>query len=87
MLLATQRLGDEAYAVTIRDEIEKRASIALGRSSIYVTLERLDRKGYVESRFGDSTPERGGKARRYFKVTAGVRRSPRGLRLGQAGQA
>ena len=74
VLLAARRLGDDAYAVSIRDEIEARTDIALGRSSVYVTLDRLERKGYVRSRFGDPTPERGGKAKRCFAVTAaGVR--------------
>ena len=74
-MLATLRLGDDAYAVSIRDEIEARTKIALGRSSIYVTLDRLDRKGYVTSWFADPTPERGGKAKRCFAVTPAGRRA------------
>jgi DNA-binding PadR family transcriptional regulator len=70
VMLAALRLGEDAYAVSIRDEIEARTGIALGRSSVYVTLDRLDRKGYVTSRFGDPTPERGGKAKRCFTLTA-----------------
>lgn len=69
VLLATLRLGDRAYAVSIRDEIATRSSIDLSRSSVYVALERLDRKGYLTSRFGDPTPQRGGKAKRLFRVT------------------
>ncbi len=72
--LATARL-DEAYAVSIRDEIASRTGITLGRSTIYVTLDRLDRKGYVASRFGEPTPERGGKAKRCFVLTAAGRRA------------
>lgn len=75
VLLATQRLPDAAYAVSIRDEIEARTGIALGRSTIYVTLDRLDRKGYVESWFGEPTPERGGKACRFFRVSAAGQRA------------
>lgn len=75
VMLATLRLGDDAYAVSIRDEIEARTKIALGRSSIYVTLDRLDRKGYVTSWFADPTPERGGKAKRCFAVTPAGRRA------------
>jgi PadR family transcriptional regulator PadR len=75
VMLAAERLGDDAYAVSIRDEIETRTRIALGRSSVYVTLDRLERKGYVISRFGDPTPERGGKAKRCFKLTAAGRRA------------
>jgi DNA-binding PadR family transcriptional regulator len=70
VLLAARQQGDDAYAVSIRDEIEARTGISLGRSSVYVTLDRLERKGYVASRFGDPTPERGGKAKRCFKITA-----------------
>lgn len=73
VLLAALRLGDEAYAVSIRDEIERQSGLALSRTSVYVALDRLDRKGYVTSRFGDPTPERGGKAKRFFRVTAAGR--------------
>lgn len=75
VLLAAIRLGDQAYAVSIRDLIDSEAGIALTRSTVYVTLDRLDRKGYVASRFGDPTPERGGKAKRYFRITAAGRRA------------
>jgi PadR family transcriptional regulator len=75
VMLAALRLGEDAYAVSIRDEIETRTGIDLGRSSVYVTLDRLDRKGYVTSRFGDPTPERGGKAKRCFKLTAAGQRA------------
>jgi len=74
-LLAILRLGDNAYAVSVRDEIEQRTGIDLRRSSVYVTLDRLDRKGYVSSWFSDPTPERGGKAKRCFKITAQGRRA------------
>ena len=74
VLLAALRLGEAPYAVSIRDEIEERTGIAMSRSSVYVTLDRLHRKGYVRSWFSDPTPERGGKAKRCFKVTPeGVR--------------
>jgi DNA-binding PadR family transcriptional regulator len=69
VLLAIVRLGDDAYAVSVRDEIHARAGIDLRRSSVYVTLDRLDRKGYVRSWFGESTPERGGKSKRCFAIT------------------
>jgi DNA-binding PadR family transcriptional regulator len=75
VLLAATHLGGDAYAVSIRDQIEARTGINLGRSSVYVTLDRLDRKGYVTSRFGDPTPERGGKAKRCFRVTAAGERA------------
>lgn len=71
VMLALPALGDDAYAVSIRDHIEARTGISLGRSSVYVTLDRLERKGYVRSALGDPTPERGGKAKRCFEITAG----------------
>jgi DNA-binding PadR family transcriptional regulator len=70
VMLSLPALGDDAYAVSIRDHIEARTGIALGRSSVYVTLDRLERKGYVRSALGEPTPERGGKAKRCFVLTA-----------------
>ena len=69
VMLAVMNQPGEAYAVSIRDEIEARTQIALGRGSVYVTLDRLDRKGYVTSWMGEPTSERGGKAKRCFKLT------------------
>ena len=74
VLLAILRLGDEAYAVAIRDEILERTGRDVSRGSIYITLDRLETKGHLRSRLADPTPERGGRAKRYFRVTpAGVR--------------
>ena len=75
VLLAAIRLEGHAYAVSIRDEIERRAGIALSRSSVYVALDRLERKGHVTSWLGEPTPERGGKPKRFFRVTAAGRRA------------
>ena len=69
MLLAVVRLGAEAHAPAIREAIAERTGIALARGTVYVTLDRLDRKGYLTSRFGDPTAERGGKAKRLFALT------------------
>ena len=69
ILLAALRLGDEAFAVTIGEELRARAGVETPRGAVYVTLERLQRKGLLRSRFGDPTPERGGKAKRHFQVT------------------
>jgi DNA-binding PadR family transcriptional regulator len=74
VLLAAVRLGEDAYPVAVRNEIEKRAGIDLSRATVYITLDRLERKGYLRSWFGDPTPERGGKAKRCFGV------EPAGLR-------
>ena len=66
ILLALVRLGEDAYGVTIRDEIEERTSRALTPGTLYPTLDRLERKGFVQSSLGESTPERGGRAKRYY---------------------
>ena len=74
VLLAVLRLGDEAYAVTIRRAIEEAAARTVSRGALYTTLERLEAKGLLASRMGEPRPDRGGRARRYHKVTAaGVR--------------
>lgn len=70
VLLAALRIGDEAYPVSVRDEIERTAGIALSRPTVYITLDRLERKGYLRSAFGEPTAERGGKAKRLFRVEA-----------------
>ena len=68
VLLAVLRLGDEAYAVPILDEIAQRTGRAVSRGSVYVTLDRLETKGYLRSRLGDPTAERGGRAKRYYAL-------------------
>lgn len=73
-------MADAAYAVSIREEIRQRARLTLSRGTIYVTLDRLERKGYLRSWFSDPTPERGGKAKRHFKPTATALRSLRASR-------
>src|SRR5262245_9855272 len=68
VLLAVLRLGDDAYAVTIRQEIEDRTGRAVSRGAIYITLDRLEKKGYLVSRLADATAERGGRSKRYYEV-------------------
>jgi PadR family transcriptional regulator PadR len=69
VLLACLRLGDdEAYAVSIADEIEARTGRHLQRAAVYVTLRRLESKGLISTHLGDPRPERGGKARRLVHV-------------------
>jgi PadR family transcriptional regulator PadR len=66
--------GREAYGSAIRDEIEARSGRPAARGAVYVTLDRLEEKGYLQSRFGDATPRRGGRPKRIYRVTAaGVR--------------
>ena len=70
VLLALIRLGDDAYGVPICHEIEKQSGREAALGSVYAALERLEEKGLVTSRLGDSTAVRGGRAKRYFRVTA-----------------
>ena len=70
ILLALLRLRDNAYGVTIRREIVNRTGREISIGAVYTALERLQRKGYVSSRIGDPTPERGGRAKRYFSIEA-----------------
>lgn len=69
LLLAVVQLGDAAYGVPISRELERWRGKDVSVGSVYAGLERLESKGLVISNMGDPTPERGGKARRYFKVT------------------
>lgn len=69
VLLAVIRLGDNAYGVPISDTIEEASGREVAAGSIYVTLERLEAKGLVTSRRGESTPERGGRAKTYYQIT------------------
>jgi PadR family transcriptional regulator PadR len=74
VLLAVVRLGDEAYGVPISKELLTLARREVALGSIYAALDRLEQKGFVSSLLGDPTPERGGRAKRYFRVTpTGVR--------------
>ncbi len=68
VLLAIVRLEGDAYAVSIRGEIERRTRRPVSRGAIYVTLSRLSDKGYLESWMGDPTPERGGRSKRLYRV-------------------
>lgn len=69
VLVAVLRLGEEAYGAAILDEIEARTGRDASAGSLYVTLDRLESKGYIESRSGDPAPGRGGRQRRYVSVT------------------
>jgi len=84
VLLAILRLDDDAYGVTIRREIAKCTEREPAPGALYTTLDRLEEKGLVSSAYGDPTPERGGRAKRYFTVTAsGVRAVARAQRAYQ----
>lgn len=70
VLLAVLHLDEDAYAVPIRELIEQRTGRPVARGALYTGLDRLESKGCLKSRMGDPTEERGGKARRYYAVTA-----------------
>ena len=69
ILLAILRIGEEAYGVPIAREIEETAGRTALLGAIYTALDRLEENGLVSSSMGDPTPERGGRAKRFFKVT------------------
>ena len=69
VLLAILRLGENAYGVTIRAEIAARTKREPAPGALYTTLDRMEEKELVQSRLGDPTPQRGGRAKRYFTVT------------------
>jgi PadR family transcriptional regulator, regulatory protein PadR len=77
ILLIVLRLGDDAYGNPIRDELARAADRRVARGALYTALERLEQKGCLRSTMGDPLPERGGRARRYFTVTAAGRRALR----------
>lgn len=68
VLLACLRLGPEAYTVSVAEEIEERTGRETAHAAVYVVLRRLEEKGLVDSTLGDSTPERGGRPKRFFRV-------------------
>ncbi len=69
ILLAVIHLREDAYGVPISRALEKPRGRDVSVGSVYAALERLESKGLVSSSLGDPTPERGGKAKRYFRVT------------------
>jgi len=70
VLLAILRLGEEAYAIPVREEIEARTGRKVARGALYTALERLEAKGCLSSRMSEPLPERGGRSRRYYMVTS-----------------
>lgn len=68
VMLTLLHLGDEAYGMTIRLEIEERTGRSVSIGAVYTTLRRLQRKGYVSSQLGEPSPSRGGRAKKYFSL-------------------
>lgn len=62
-------LGENAYGATVHEKVEELAEGSRSIGSVYTTLDRLEQKGYVKSWFGDPTPERGGRSKRFFEIT------------------
>jgi PadR family transcriptional regulator PadR len=70
ILLAVYRLGVDAYGVSVIQEVEERTGRTVTQAAAYLTLRRLQEKGFVKSKLGKPTAERGGRAKRYFAITA-----------------
>jgi DNA-binding PadR family transcriptional regulator len=68
ILLAIVHLGPSAYGTAIRREIEDRTGRDIAVGALYTALDRLERKGFVTSALSDPTPQRGGRARRHFRI-------------------
>ena len=81
VLLALIRLGDDAYGVPISEAIKETSGREVALGSVYITLERLQKKGLVSSELGEPTAVRGGRAKTYFRITA------RGLREARHAQS
>jgi DNA-binding PadR family transcriptional regulator len=75
VLLAVMQAGDQAYGVVVQTAIRQKARRDLTLGTIYKTLSRLETKGFVTSQLGEPTAERGGRAKRYYRVTAAGRRA------------
>ena len=75
VMLAIIRIGDDAYGVSIANEIEESTGSEVLLGSIYDALTRLEQKGLISSILGEATPERGGRAKRHFRTTS------KGLRI------
>jgi len=82
VLIALVRLGEDAYGVPIADAIEENMGREVALGSVYAALDRLEAKGFVTSRWGDPTPERGGRSKRHFSITRKGLREARDARAG-----
>ncbi len=70
VLSVLQQQPRDAYGVTIHERLEERAGRSINIGSLYTKLERLERKGFVSSQWGEATPELGGRRKRYYKIEA-----------------
>jgi len=70
VLFALLKLKDDAYGAAIRKEIEQQTGRNVNSGAVYITLERLENRGLVTSRWGEPTGARGGRRRRYYELAA-----------------
>ncbi len=70
VLLMVAALHDEAYGVAILENLEQKLSKSVNISAIHVALKRLESKGFVDSRFGGITSDRGGRRKKFYVITA-----------------
>lgn len=75
VMLTVLRLDDGAYTAAVRQELLERAGRDASPGAVFTTLERLESRGLVASRYGDPTPERGGRRKRYYRLRAEGRRA------------
>ena len=89
VLLAVLHLGEDAFGSAIRDEIQRRSHRRVSRGAVYITLDRLEEKGFLTSKLAGASDNRGGRPKRFFSVTAtglkGVKHSVRMLARMQKG--
>ena len=69
VLLVTASLEEDAYGVTVTQEIEQQTGRSVGFNTVHTTLQRLEEKGLISSKMGGATAERGGRRKRYFTIT------------------
>lgn len=69
VLLTIASLGEDSYGVSVKEDIEKRASRSISIGALHSTITRLEEKGFISSRLGGATKERGGRKKRFFTLT------------------
>lgn len=79
-LLIVVALGSDAYGVAVQEKLERDAHRPIAIGAVYAALERLERKGYVTSLFGEATAQRGGRRKRMFAATAAGMRALRAVK-------
>lgn len=82
LLAAVIRLGEDAYGASILEEIEEQTGRRVPSGSLYVTLDRLERKGLIRSRAGEPEPGRGGRPKRFVRITPQGVKAVREVRQG-----